>query len=163
MSADPTAIPLQMNPELRMMRGIAVHGDTPFEAPYMSKIAYNLYQGGCADGLRLPGHIEHLVSLYPWESYDVHQELKSALTVVMYDSANQQFEQVTAIARWVNNCREQGPTLVHCQAGLNRSSLVVVTALTLSGMTAREAIDLIREKRSPACLCNEAFERWLLR
>jgi hypothetical protein len=28
-------------------------------------------------------------------------------------------------------------------------------------MSADEAITLIREKRSPPCLCNPAFERWL--
>jgi len=61
----------------------------------------------------------------------------------------------------VNACREDGPTLVHCQAGLNRSSLVAARALVLGGMTADDAIALIREKRSPACLCNPAFERWL--
>jgi protein-tyrosine phosphatase len=41
------------------------------------------------------------------------------------------------------------------------SSLVTARALVLSGLTADEAIALIREKRSPACLCNPSFERWL--
>ena len=52
---------------------------------------------------------------------------------------------------------------MHCQAGLNRSSLVVAIALLLSGevSTGQEAIDLIREKRDPACLCNPAFEKWV--
>jgi protein-tyrosine phosphatase len=50
---------------------------------------------------------------------------------------------------------------VHCQAGLNRSSLVVGRALMLGGMTADDAIVLIRRKRSPACLSNPSFERWL--
>jgi protein-tyrosine phosphatase len=62
---------------------------------------------------------------------------------------------------WVNACRAAGPTLVHCQAGLNRSSLVIARALILSGMPSVAAIALIREKRSPACLSNPSFERWL--
>jgi protein-tyrosine phosphatase len=49
----------------------------------------------------------------------------------------------------------------NCQAGLNRSSLVVASALMLEGASAAEAIRLIREKRSSACLCNPAFEGWL--
>jgi hypothetical protein len=57
--------------------------------------------------------------------------------------------------------RKTGPCLVHCQAGLNRSSLVVARVLMLEGATADEAIGLLREKRSPACLCNPAFEEWL--
>jgi protein-tyrosine phosphatase len=51
--------------------------------------------------------------------------------------------------------------LVHCQAGLNRSGVVVARALMADGMSAVEAVSLIRERRSPACLCNPAFERWL--
>lgn len=56
----------------------------------------------------------------------------------------------------------QGPTLVHCQAGLNRSGLVAALALILDGMLPAAAIDLLRQHRSPAVLCNPAFERWLL-
>ncbi len=66
------------------------------------------------------------------------------------------------IAAWVNASRDDGPTLVHCQAGLNRSSLVVGRALMLGGMAPRAAVDLIREKRSPVCLSNPSFEKWLL-
>jgi protein-tyrosine phosphatase len=61
----------------------------------------------------------------------------------------------------VNSCRGSGPTLVHCQAGLNRSSLVVVRALVLDGMDVDTAIAVVREKRSPVCLCNPSFESWL--
>jgi protein-tyrosine phosphatase len=53
--------------------------------------------------------------------------------------------------------------LVHCQAGLNRSGVVVAYALMLNGMSAAEAIARIRERRSPAVLCNPQFERWLRR
>ena len=79
----------------------------------------------------------------------------------MYDSLDQAYGQVDAIAAWVNAGRRSAPTLVHCQAGLNRSSLVAARALMLEGRSADEAITLIREQRSPACLCNPAFERWL--
>lgn len=161
MSNDPTAINIQFDPTVQRMVGIARHGNTPFDVPYISQIAHNLWQGGCTNGLILPKHINHLVSLYPWESYTVQHELDSSLVVRMYDSEEQAFEQVSAIAAWVNVSRESGPVLVHCQAGLNRSSLVVAKALMLGGKTADEAISLIRTSRSPACLCNPAFEKWL--
>jgi hypothetical protein len=109
----------------------------------------------------LPVHIRHLVSLYPWESYTVKHELASTVAVRMTDSTDQAVEQIPALAAWVNICRKDGPVLVHCQAGLNRSSLVVAMALILEGSTADAAIALIRQKRSPACLCNPAFENWL--
>jgi len=52
---------------------------------------------------------------------------------------------------------------VHCQVGLNRSSLVAARALVLSGEAdPAGAVALLRARRSPACLCNETFESWLL-
>jgi protein-tyrosine phosphatase len=66
------------------------------------------------------------------------------------------------LADWVNEKRALGPTLVHCQAGLNRSALVAGLALIRSGMAPRDAIALLRQKRSSDVLFNKAFERWLL-
>lgn len=159
---DPTKIDLATDPRAQRMSGTAIHGDTPFDVPFVSEIAENLWQGGCATGLVLPDEIVHVISLYPWENYTVHHQVRSVLSVVMYDSEEQGFGQVDSIACWVNACRHDGPTLVHCQAGLNRSSLVAARALMLAGSTASDAIALLRERRSPACLCNNAFESWLL-
>lgn len=52
--------------------------------------------------------------------------------------------------------------LVRCQAGINRSSLVAALILIRDGLSARDAIDLIRAKRAQACLKNSHFETWLL-
>jgi hypothetical protein len=54
------------------------------------------------------------------------------------------------------------PTLVRCQAGLNRSGLVIARILIDNGMPPQEAIDLIREQRSPNALFNPAFTKYLL-
>jgi protein-tyrosine phosphatase len=161
MSPDPTRIDIAVDPQRQRMVGVSAHGLQPFDVPFISEIVPDLWLGGCEDDLVLPDFIAHLVSLYPWERYTVNHELDSALEVRMFDSIDQAFHQVDSIATWVNACRESGPTLVHCQAGLNRSSLVVGRALMLDGMAADEAIALIRRKRSPACLSNPSFERWL--
>ena len=79
----------------------------------------------------------------------------------MEDSIDQTFEQVDEIAELVNRLRKDGAVFVHCQAGINRSSLIVCRALMLEGMTADKAIALIREKRSMGCLSNPMFEEWL--
>ena len=158
-SIDPTRIDIETDPTNRRMRGVAYHGNTPFDVPYVSKLAYNLWQGGCEDGLVLPEFIDHVVSLYPWERYTIKHEVLSESYFAMYDSLDQAFDQVDEIARHINNCRHTGPVLVHCQAGLNRSSLVAARALFLSGIgTGDEIVERIREARSPACLCNPAFE-----
>lgn len=158
---DPTRINLDVDPRTRILKGVAIHGNTPFEVPFISQIEGNLWQGGCENGMILPEMFKHLVSLYPWEEYTIHHEVSSALSVKMYDSTSQAFDQVEDIARWVASCVKDGPTLVHCQAGLNRSSLVAGRVLTLMGYTGPEAVKLLREKRSPACLCNKSFEKWL--
>lgn len=170
---DTTRINLQTNvkkerdPTLIRMSGVAVHGNTPFDVPFISQIDANLWQGGCQTGLQLPHFFKHIVSLYPWEQYRVNHDMDSMLAVKMYDNLEQSMEQVDAIANWINVCVKDGPTLVHCQAGLNRSSLVAARSLMLRDddwdkmYTAGEAIALLRERRSPACLCNSAFEEHL--
>lgn len=161
MSIDTSRIELSVSPHVRRMTGTTYHGNIYFDVPYMSKIADNLWQGGCQNGLVLPTGISHLLSLYPWESYTVEHRLRTRHEVKMYDSLDQATGQVDRWARWVNARRRTGPVLVHCQAGLNRSSLITCRALMLGGMTADEAISTVRSKRSPACLCNPAFEEYL--
>lgn len=158
---DPTAIDILFDPTVRRMVGVARHGNTPFDVPFISEIAPNLWQGGCQTGLVLPTFIKSVVSLYPWERYQVEHELENELYVRMYDSLDQTTEQVDHLAALINVFRDQGPVLVHCQAGLNRSSLVAGRALVLGGMEGWQAVKTLRDKRSPACLCNPAFERWL--
>jgi len=162
---DPTRIDLKLDPFEMRMTGTARHGMVPFDVPYISEIADNLFQGGCANDLLLPENIKHVVSLYKWEAYSCEHELDSVTVVTMYDSTSTPInrDQVVALANWVNVCRKTGPTLVHCQAGLNRSSLVAALALILGdGLTPEEAIATLKERRSPACLCNHVFTEWLL-
>ena|ERR1035441_2280998 len=161
MSEDYTKIDAQFDPTTQRMSGTTYHGGIYFDIPFISEIAPNLWQGGCETGLILPKFIKHWITLYPWELYTIKHELDSKLIVRMYDSLDQDTDQIELLAQWVNNCRKSGVTLISCQAGLNRSSLVAAKALMLEGMTADKAIALLREKRSGAVLCNEAFEEWL--
>ncbi|MGO4202013.1 protein tyrosine phosphatase [Rhodococcus sp. TAF43] len=162
-SVDPTAIDIRLDPLRQRLVGITAHGHLPFDVPVISEIAPNLWQGGCRDGLLLPTFVTHLVSLYPWEQYEIAHVVDSEVYVRMYDSAEQGFDQVDALAAWVNACRKTGPVLVHCQVGLNRSSLIAGRAMVLSGEAdPAGAVALLRARRSPACLCNPSFEAWLL-
>ena len=63
-----------------------------------------------------------------------------------------------AYSSWKNGER----VLIRCQAGLNRSGLVTALVLMKDGYSAREAIELIREKRSPEALFNDHYVDWLL-
>ena len=158
---DPTAIEINTDPLTERMTGITNHKHLQFDVLFISHIKDNLYVGGCTNNLILPSNIKHLISLYPWEQYTVNHDLDSSLTVRMYDLEDQTLEQVTSIADWANRCTQQGPTLIHCQAGLNRSSLVAALVLIKQGLTPSDAIILLRKQRSPAVLCNAAFESYL--
>ena len=118
--------------------------------------------GGCQEGLRLPKNIRHVVSLYPWEKYELGPNTVR-IEIPLLDSAEiPDPKGLHDLARIINALRAKGKTLTHCQAGLNRSSLLVGLALILDGMQAEDAIALMRSKRSPAVLCNQAFANWLL-
>jgi len=165
---DPTAFDLGgvgswTDPRERRLTGWTAHGNHKLDVPFMTEVAPYLWHGGVQQGLVLPTFIKHVLSLYQWEEYTVNHELLSSKTVEMYDSLDQSLDQIAELAVGVNEARKTGPVLVHCQAGLNRSSLVVAKALLLSGEVAngQEAIDLIRTRRSVACLCNPAFEYWV--
>ena len=56
--------------------------------------------------------------------------------------------------------RTEQVVLVHCRLGLNRSNLVVGTALTYLGMSGAEAVERLQQLR-PGALYNEIFARYL--
>lgn len=156
---DPTRIDITTDPTECRMKGVTHHGNMPFDVPYMSEVGYNLWQGGCKTGLILPDFIKHVVSLYPWERYTTHSGVMSELYVRMYDSESQGYGQVDEVARWVNERRQGDPVLVHCQAGLNRSSLIAARALHIfEGLSGDGCVSVLRGSRSRAVLCNPAFE-----
>jgi protein-tyrosine phosphatase len=132
---------------------------TQIDVPLMTWVSDNLWHGGCMGLPRLPVEIKHVVSLTSADWYVYEHELLSHVYVSMRDELDQGFEQVDLLAQWVNECRKTGPALVHCQGGLNRSSLIVARALFLSGeaRSGADAIEHLRDRRSPHVLFNEAF------
>ena len=72
-------------------------------------------------------------------------------------------ERAVALARHAHRRWKDGArVLVRCQAGVNRSGLVTTLVLMLEGMSAHDAIALVRSRRAPAVLDNRAFVRWLV-
>ena len=51
--------------------------------------------------------------------------------------------------------------LIRCQAGLNRSGLVMALVLIREGYSPEDAVELIRATRGDIALCNNTFVRWL--
>jgi protein-tyrosine phosphatase len=83
----------------------------------------------------------------------------------IYDSDMKDFETdelhdlvVAAHKDWKKGKR----VLVRCQAGINRSGLVMALMLIRDGYTPEDAINLMRGKRGQAVLANKHFEKWLM-
>jgi protein-tyrosine phosphatase len=144
-------------------RGVALIDGSAFDVPYISHIEGNLWQGGVEEGLVLPDLFDHMISLWPFERYILTRTLKTELYMATMgdDRRRVDAEQAYRLANMVVACRADGPTLVHCQAGLNRSGLIAALAEMQLGMSADSAIALLRFQRCPAVLCNSNFEQWL--
>ena len=69
---------------------------------------------------------------------------------------------VIELAKWIHSEWKTGKKcLVRCQAGYNRSGLIIAICLLVEGYSPQQAIDLIRAKRSPNALFNQAFVQTL--
>lgn len=163
MSYDPTAIELETDPHKLIISGWVNHTGDYFSAPYISHVKDNLYQGGFSPGLVLPDNIQFVLSLYPWAGRYEANDTVEFMEVEMYDALEgPNYKQVHKLAEIVNLWCDISPTLVHCQAGLNRSGLIAAAALCLRGYQPKLAIQELRDKRSPQVLSNSVFERFLL-
>lgn len=128
-----------------------------------SHIKDNLYMGGLPDSEDGAPSYRFIVNVAPWWPYPVHEH-QLVTAVKLLDSAEVPDEDLLyAIARHVNELCKLGPTLVHCQAGMNRSGLICALALMLEGMSADDAIALLRAQRFPEVLMNDTFRGWLKR
>jgi hypothetical protein len=73
-----------------------------------------------------------------------------------------EYAPLVALADLVADLRRAGKRmLIHCAGGMNRSGLLVAAALVRDGMSAQDAIDLIRARR-PGALSNRQFVQHLL-
>lgn len=148
------------DPFTHYIQGEAAHGGW-FDMPVITHVKDNLWQGGYVDNLDLGDRFDVVISMYPWEKYPTAGETHQ---FKMYDGHDVDTATLgLAVAEAEAALKAGKRVLVHCQAGLNRSALVVARLLMRQGMTADEAISLVREKRSPTVLCNRTFERYLRR
>lgn len=137
-------------------------GDDEVTMPIVSEIAPGIWQGGCPqNGLPLPERFKHVVNLFGVFEYRQHHVSETSVIVDMADDDRQDMGIVEPIARLVARLSQRGEVLVNCQAGLNRSGVVVARALMLRGMGAEEAIATVRERRHPRAIYNSRFTGWL--
>ena len=141
------------------------------ELTLFSEILPNLYMGGTGDedivqfGKRLPElhereEFDAVVTCYSYAqpmSWYVHENRYGFADGPMNAKT---FSKVVELADWLHSEWKSGKKcLSRCQAGLNRSGIVIALVLIKEGYSADEAIALIREKRDPNALFNPDFVR----
>lgn len=102
-------------------------------------------------------HFDAVVTVYAWaQPVDWNVE---ELRYGFYDGVDAvDPETLTELANWAYRRWSAGKrVLIRCQAGLNRSSLVMALVLMRDGASATEAITEIRSRRSRHCLNNSHF------
>ena len=139
-----------------------------------SMIAPNLFQGGTDDldvihlaqtnnRPRTDLPFDAIVTMYAWArpaDWKV-QEFRygvpdASITDIDLDRLRQAVD--FGYDRWKQGDR----VLVRCQAGLNRSGLVLALILIKDGLTPTQAISRIRDNRGEDALFNRDFHNWLL-
>ena len=139
-----------------------------------SMIAPNLFQGGTDDldvihlaqtnnRPRTDLPFDAIVTMYAWArpaDWQV-QEFRygvddAAITDIDLNRLRQAVE--FGYDRWKQGDR----VLVRCQAGLNRSGLVLALILIKDGLTPTQAIAQIRQNRGEDALFNNNFHNWLI-
>lgn len=140
-----------------------------------SMIAPNLFQGGTDDEdvIHIPARtysrrddlpFDSIVTMYAWArpaDWKV-QEFRygvpdASITDIDLDRLRQAVD--FGYDRWKQGDR----VLIRCQAGLNRSGLVLALILIKDGSKPAEAISLIRTNRGEDALFNHDFHNWLLK
>lgn len=80
-----------------------------------------------------------------------------------WDASPQAWRMVVQAGRWVASQWASGKkVLVVCHSGINRSSLIVGTALRFLGFSGPAAVELIRKKRGYGTLTNQSFRNAVL-
>ena len=151
-------------------------GNDSTDPPLYSEILPNLWQGGTDDDDLVHKGSGRLPTYSDFKEFDVVVSL-SAYSLPMGwmvkeyrfgfpdgPTSDEIYAELEKIADYAYLDWKAGKKcLVRCQAGINRSGLVVALILMRDGMSAEDAITLIRKRRSQYALENVHFVEYLKR
>jgi hypothetical protein len=143
------------------------------QPPLFSEILPNLFMGGTddADVIHAPARIhkyrddlpfDSIVTMYAWAQpadWNIQEFRYGFPDSDILDVDLVRLREVVEFgyAKWKSGDR----VLIRCQAGLNRSGLVMALILIKDGYEPLTAISLIRAKRHADALFNESYSNWL--
>ena len=141
--------------------------------PLYSEVAPNLFMGGTDDNATIDqaqklrhfegsNEFDCVVTLYAWAAPANWGVEERRFGFPDANIIQEYIPTIVELAQWAHAKWAAGKKVnIRCQAGLNRSGLVTALTLMISGMSAQDAINTLREKRSDYALCNGEYERWL--
>jgi hypothetical protein len=141
--------------------------------PLFSEVAPNLFMGGTDDNATIDqaqtlrhfegsNEFDCVVTLYAWAAPANWGVEERRFGFPDSNLIEEYIPTILELAQWAHSKWSTGKRVnIRCQAGLNRSGLVTALTLMFSGMSADEAINTLREKRSEYALCNGEYELWL--
>ncbi len=147
--------------------------ETQFPEALHSEILPNLWQGGTHDYDTIG---QYFAGLGPTlENYDAVytlygsanpagwgvKEIRFAFFDGNMDDFDPESDLALPVAEAHRDLKAGKRVLIRCQAGLNRSGLVMALVLIRDGYAPDEAIALIRQQRGPDALFNGRFVDWL--
>lgn len=157
--------------------GEAPKHEVAFDFPLRSEILPNLWLGGTDDLDTISDaqneyderfitkkDFDLVVTLYAWaQPVDWFvREIRYGFFDAGVDEFRDSFTVMFNLAADAHRAWKQGDrVLIRCQAGINRSGLIMALVLMKEGYSSADAISLMRSKRSEYVLINKDFENLL--
>ena len=141
--------------------------------PLFSEVLPNLFISGTADHdvvqrgkslqqLAEPSKFDSIVCLYGHANPASYFTREQRFGIADAELDEESIPEILQLADWLHGEWRKGKRVAaKCQAGLNRSALICCLVLLKEGYSADDAINLIREKRSPHALFNQHFVKFI--
>jgi hypothetical protein len=138
-----------------------------------NEILPNLFMGGTLDSKTIDcaqplqefqseREFDCIVTLYAWAAPANWGVEERRLGFPDAQIIEEYLEPIHEMAAWAHSRWKSGKkVLIRCQAGLNRSGLLTALVLLQEGHSPKQAIELIREKRSEWALCNSDYVAYI--
>jgi hypothetical protein len=139
----------------------------------INEILPNLFMGGTLDSKTIDRaqplqefqgerDFDCIVTLYAWAAPANWGVEERRLGFPDAQIIEEYLEPIHEMATWAHSRWKSGKkVLIRCQAGLNRSGLLTALVLLREGHSPKQAIELIREKRSEWALCNSDYVTYI--
>ena len=127
----------------------------------MSHIHGNIWVGRWPK-ISVDPQIKNIVQCCPNRHHYIVESHQTVVRGYLFDADEvPPFLMVDALVTATLEMIDEGPTLVHCKGGINRSPFIAALVMLQRGMSLENTMYLLRTNRSPQILNNEHFMRFL--